>query len=226
MSDAPCLIIPAGTRFGYREGPPWRRRGRCLAHAPEDIRVGPGLHLFVAPNGSGKTTLLRTLAGLLPFLEGGSRPSGGVHYIADELRADPELKPLTFFRAWFRGEALNMARSLAETLRLDLGQPVGRLSRGNRQKVLLILAEVKAAFTPPGLLLMDEPLTGLDAETRAQVADLWAASAARAVRLVILHELESVRAADSLLSIHAGTLCHSRECQGGSWLATYRSLQA
>lgn len=226
MSDAPCLIIPAGTRFGYREGPPWRRRGRCLAHAPEDIRVGPGLHLFVAPNGSGKTTLLRTLAGLLPFLEGGSRPSGGVHYIADELRADPELKPLTFFRAWFRGEALNMARSLAETLRLDLGQPVGRLSRGNRQKVLLILAEVKAAFTPPGLLLMDEPLTGLDAETRAQVADLWAASAARAVRLVILHELESVRAPDSLLSIHAGTLCHSRECQGGSWLATYRSLQA
>lgn len=226
MSDAPCLIIPAGTRFGYREGPPWRRRGRCLAHAPEDIRVGPGLHLFVAPNGSGKTTLLRTLAGLLPFLEGGSRPSGGVHYIADELRADPELKPLTFFRAWFRGEALNLARSLAETLRLDLGQPVGRLSRGNRQKVLLILAEVKAAFTPPGLLLMDEPLTGLDAETRAQVADIWAASAARAVRLVILHELESVRAADSLLSIHAGTLCHSRECQGGSWLATYRSLQA
>ncbi len=226
MSAAPSLIIPAGTRFGYREGPPWQRRERCLARAADDIHVGPGLHLLVAPNGSGKTTLLRTLAGLLPFLEGGVRTSTGVHYIADELRADPELTPLSFFRAWFRGEALDLARSLAETLRLDLRQPVGRLSRGNRQKVLLILAEVKAAFAPPGLLLMDEPLTGLDAETRAQVADLWAASAARAVRLVILHELESVRAADSLLSIHDGTLRHSRVCQGGSWLATYHSLQA
>jgi len=226
MPDAPSLIIPAGTRFGYRQGPPWRRRDRCLALAPEAIHVGPGLHLVVAPNGSGKTTLLRTLAGLLPFLDGGQRVAGGVHYIADELRADPELKPLSFFRAWFRGEALELARSLAETLRLDLRQPLGRLSRGNRQKVLLILAEVKAAFTPPGLLLMDEPLTGLDAETRAQVADLWASSSARAVRLVILHELESVRAADSLLSIHAGTLRHSRECRGGSWLATYQSLQA
>ena len=226
MSDAPSLIIPAGTRFGYREGPPWRRRERCLARAADDIHVGPGLHLFVAPNGSGKTTLLRTLAGLLPFLEGGVRTEGGVNYIADELRADPELKPLSFFRAWFRGEALEQARALAQTLRLDLRQPIGRLSRGNRQKVLLILAEVKAAFNPPGLLLMDEPLTGLDAETRAQVADLWAASAARTVRLVILHELESVGSADSLLSIHAGTLRHSRECRGGSWLATYRSLQA
>lgn len=226
MSDAPCLIIPAGTRFGYREGLPWQRRERCLAHASEDIRIGPGLHLFVAPNGSGKTTLLRTLAGLLPFLEGGARTEAGVHYIADELRADPELKPLTFFRAWFRGEALDLARSLAESLRLDLCQQIGRLSRGNRQKVLLILAEVKAAFTPPGLLLMDEPLTGLDAETRAQVTGLWAASASRAVRLVILHELESVHAADSLLSIHDGILRHSRECRGGSWLATYQSLQA
>ena len=226
MANAPTLIIPAGTRFGYREGPPWHRRECCLARAAEDIHVGPGLHLFVAPNGSGKTTLLRTLAGLLPFLEGGARPAGGVHYIADELRADPELKALTFFRAWFRGEALDLARSLAETLRLDLRRPVGQLSRGNRQKVLLILAEVKAACAPPGLLLMDEPLTGLDAETRAQVADLWAASAARAVRLVILHELESVRAADSLLSIHDGTLRHSRECRDGSWLVTYQSLQA
>ena len=209
MADAPSLIIPAGTRFGYRDGSPWNRRERCLARAPEDIHVGPGLHLFVAPNGSGKTTLLRTLAGLLPFLEGGLRTEGGVHYIADELRADPELQPLRFFRAWFRGEALELARTLAEALRLDLRQPIGRLSRGNRQKVLL----------------MDEPLTGLDAETRAQVADLWAASAARTVRLVILHELESVRAADSLLSIHDGTLRHSRECRGGSWLATYHSLQ-
>ncbi len=226
MSDTPSLIIPAGTRFGYREGLPWQRRERCLARALEDIHVGPGLHLFVAPNGSGKTTLLRTLAGLLPFLEGGVRTRAGVHYVADELRADPELKPLTFFRAWFRGEALDLAVSLAETLRLDLRQPVGRLSRGNRHKILLILAEVKAAFMPPGLLLMDEPLTGLDAETRAQMVDLWAASAARAVRLVILHELESVRSADSLLSIHDGTLRHSRECQGGSWLSTYQSLQA
>jgi len=226
MPDAPRLTIPAGTRFGYREGLPWQRRDRCLASAPEAIDIGPGLHLFVAPNGSGKTTLLRSLAGLLPFLDGGAVPPSGVHYVADELRADPELKPLTFFRSWFQGEALDLARSLAQTLRLDLNQQIGRLSRGNRQKVLLILAEVKAVFTRPGVLLMDEPLTGLDVETRAQVADLWASSAASMVRLVILHELESVRTADSLLSIHGGKLLHSRECRGGSWLATYQSLQA
>ena len=226
MPDAPRLLIPAGTRFGYHEGPPWRRRELSLVRADQDILIGPGLHLLVAPNGSGKTTLLRTLAGLLPCLQGGACMDGCVHYFADELRADPELKARTFFRSWFHGEALEQAFALATSLRLDLNRPVAQLSRGNRQKLLLILAEVKAAFAGGGLLLMDEPLTGLDAETREQVIALWAASAATTVRLVILHELESVRSADTLLSIHGGLLRHVRERTGGSWMDSYKSLQA
>ena len=226
MSEQPALTIPAGTRFGYREGPLWHRRQRCLVETPQHVVTGPGLHLLVAPNGSGKTTLLRTLAGLLPALSGSVNAGGHVYYFSDELRADSELKPRTLFRSLLKNGALAMAEELAETLRLDLNRPIGQLSRGNRQKVLLILAEVKVAHENAGVLLMDEPLTGLDAETRAQMTALWSSAQTKAVRLVILHELESVRHADSLLSIHGGRLAHAREKSGATWLDTYHSLQS
>lgn len=225
MNSSPLLHIPGGTRFGYRAGLPWKRRSQCLVETTRDITAGPGLHLLVAPNGSGKTTLLRTLAGLSPTLHGQVKTGARVHYFADELRTDPEMKPSTFFRAWFKGESLQTAEKLAETLRLNLKCPIGKLSRGNRQKVLLIHAEVKAGLSPQSVLLMDEPLTGLDAETREQVTHLWATAGGTAMRLVIMHELECVRQADSLLTIAGGQLKHATERTGESWMNTYQTLQ-
>lgn len=223
----PRLSIPAGTQFGFRSGPVWRRRPRCLVEADEAIVTEPGLHLLVAPNGAGKTTLLRTLAGLSPALAGGVVREGCVHYFSDELRMDAELKPRALFRAWFGGESRQLAAELADRLKLPMDCPIGRLSRGNRQKVLLILAEVKIKHAGgPALLLMDEPLSGLDAETRVLVTDLWAAASTQAVRWVILHELESVRTADSLLTIRAGRLKHATTRLGGTWLETYQALQS
>ena len=226
MASETLLHIPGGTRFGYRAGLPWKRAAQCLVEVAEDIHTGTGLHLLVAPNGTGKTTLLRTLAGLSPALLGQVKTDAQVHYFAHELRVDPEMKPRTFFRVWFKGGSLATAEELAETLRLNLTTPIGKLSRGNRQKVLLILAEVKAAQSATSVLLMDEPLTGLDAETREQVTQLWATAGTRTMRLVIMHELECVRQADSLLTIARGQLRHATERRGSTWMETYRSLQS
>lgn len=225
MAPAPQLHLPEGSRFGYRVGLPWNRRAHCLVEVPEAVHAQPGLHLLVAPNGSGKTTFLRTLAGLIPPLAGAVTLQAQVHYFADELRADPEMKPITFFRSWFKGESLAAVERLAASLRLDLRCPIGKLSRGNRQKVLLIMAEVKAAQSHASLLLMDEPLTGLDAETREQVTQLWAESHYRTVRLVVMHELECVRQADSLFTIVRGQLRHTTERKGPTWMDTYHTLQ-
>jgi ABC-2 type transport system ATP-binding protein/manganese/iron transport system ATP-binding protein len=223
--SSPHLHIPAGTQFGYHTGFGNRQPHR-LVEATEDLTAGPGLHLFVAPNGAGKSTLMRTLAGLAPALHGSLSTRGHIHYFSDELRSDSELKPRTLFRAWFKGAALEHAEQLADTLRLNLKCPIGKLSRGNRQKVLLIQAETEIAHAESSLLLMDEPLSGLDRETREVVTGIWAAAKPSVLRLIIIHELESVRDADSLFTIARGTLRHARERSGPSWLETYRSLQS
>ncbi len=187
-----------------------------LVNTTAEISVGPGLHLLVAPNGSGKTTLLRTLAGLHPAIHGSPTIKGRVHYVSDELKMDGELAPRALFQAWFTNGALKQAHELAEKFKLDLKCAIGKHSRGNRQKVLLIVAETLAAHAPSTVLLMDEPFTGLDGGTRDTVAAHWA-STPSVLRLVVLHELESVGQADSLFTIAKGTLHHTRERKDRSW---------
>ncbi|RBP36385.1 ABC transporter family protein [Roseimicrobium gellanilyticum] len=222
---APSIDIEPGTRFGYQSGPIWKKKSKVLVEAGEKVRVGPGLHLFVAPNGAGKTTLIRSLAGLLQPISGCLSVNGTVHYFADELRMDPELKPKALFRSVLGSEAREHAMKLADTLKLSVTTPISKLSRGNRQKTILILAESQLQQVKRSVLLMDEPLSGLDAETREQVVDLWAKSSTQVVRLVIMHELESVHHADSLFTIHSGALRHTSTKSGSSWMDTYHSLQ-
>lgn len=222
---APSIDVEPGTKFGYRSGPFWNRKSKVLVDTEEKVQVGPGLHLFVAPNGAGKTTLLRSLAGLTNPITGRLSVDGQVHYFSDELRMDPELKPKTLFKSLLGSHAHEHALKLSETLKLSLTKPIGKLSRGNRQKTLLILAESQLQQAERSVLLMDEPLSGLDAETREQVVDLWASSSSQVVRFVIMHELESVHNADSLFTIRSGVLRHAASKTGSSWMDTYRSMQ-
>jgi ABC-2 type transport system ATP-binding protein/manganese/iron transport system ATP-binding protein len=223
ISAPPQLNVPAGAQFGHRSRLPFGKKHRVLVNAATEMTVGPGLHLLVAPNGSGKTTLLRTLAGLHPALQGSPSIVGRVHYVSDELKMDPELKPASLFGAWFANGALKHARQLAEKFKLDVNCAIGKHSRGNRQKVLLIIAETLAAHAGSTVLLMDEPFTGLDSGTRDTVAAHWA-STPKILRLVVLHELESVGQADSLFTIAKGTLRHTRERKGPTWAETCCTL--
>jgi ABC-2 type transport system ATP-binding protein/manganese/iron transport system ATP-binding protein len=181
---------------------------------------------MTAPNGSGKTTLLRTLAGLCQPLCGEVIVTGGVCYIGDELCCDREIKVRTFFKCWFSSELMEHAKELADKLRLSLNTPIGKLSRGNRQKILLILAEVKAAQKLNSVLLMDEPLAALDAVTRQQMIDLWLSASPQTLRLVITHELESIHEANSLLTVVDGRLRHVGKREDRTWLQIYHSLHS
>ena len=224
--NQPALQIASGTQFGHWGGLFWNRRPRVLVEARETISLPSGLHLLVAPNGAGKTTLMRTLAGLHPALSGRSEIRGTVHYVSDQLEFDGELSARDFFRAWFCGNARSYAENLGDTLGLNIKTPIRQLSLGNRQKMLLCVAETLGAHSGPSLLLLDEPLAGMDVQTREKVAELWAASGSSLLRLVVLHELESIPEADSLFTVVGGRLRHARERIRGSWLKTYQSLRA
>jgi ABC-2 type transport system ATP-binding protein len=128
---------------------------------------------FIGPNGAGKTTTIRLLLDLLHPSSGRAtilgldahRDSVAVRqatgYLPGEFGLDVRMTGRQVIRYFgrLRGlDGLGAAQHVADRLDLDLDVPMGRLSRGNRQKFGI----VQALFHGPQLLILDEPTTGLD----------------------------------------------------------------
>lgn len=210
-----------------------------VAVAGLDLTVRTGeFYALLGPNGAGKTTTLRMVAGLLRP-DAGTIDVLGIDALADPLAAkrrvawlpdDPllydKLTPLEYleFVAGLWGiDAATAATRAGELLRwLDLWDArdarCETFSRGMKQKAAL----AGALIHDPALLILDEPLTGLDAGAARQVKDLLTARV-RAGGTVILttHILEvAERLADRIGIIRAGrlvaegTLAELRAAQG------------
>jgi ABC-2 type transport system ATP-binding protein len=151
-----------------------KQYGRRLGIDGLDLEIMPGeIFGFIGPNGAGKTTTIRLLLDLLHPTSGRAEVLGfdshrdsvavrrSVGYLPGEFGLDARLtgrELLTHFAKLRHMGDLGTAPRLAERLGLDLDLPMGRLSRGNRQKTVL----VQALFHQPPLLILDEPTTGLD----------------------------------------------------------------
>lgn len=128
---------------------------------------------FLGPNGAGKSTTIRILMGFLHPTHGSAtifgadcrrdsaRLKADIGYLPGELRLYPWLSARRALDLWsrIRGRDLrDHGRELAEGFGLPLELPVGRMSRGMKQKLGLLLALVHQ----PRLLILDEPTSGLD----------------------------------------------------------------
>ncbi len=149
-----------------------------------EVRRGEVLGL-VGPNGAGKTTTVRILTGLLDPTEGDVEIAGhsvkgdpmkaraALGYVPDGAPLYPNLSPKQHLLLVGRLHGLSDAESIGEAVRLlehlDLGaridDPVGTFSRGMRQKAALACA----LLPKPELLVLDEPLGGLDAPSAAML---------------------------------------------------------
>ncbi len=175
---------------------------------------------FVGPNGAGKTTTLRILAGIFPP-SGGRASLGGVDLVRDPVGAKRRLGfvPDTpeLFAHLTVAEHLELAGRLhgvedrdarAERLLRELEIDDRRdhlpdsLSRGMRQKVAIAWAFLHA----PDVLLLDEPLSGLDPiGIRTAKAAIRARADAGSAVIISSHQLELVEAmCDSILIIARG----------------------
>ncbi|MGI5348760.1 ABC transporter ATP-binding protein [Streptomyces sp. CA-250714] len=152
-----------------------------------DLTVEQGEILgFLGPNGAGKTTTLRMLTTLLPPTSGTATVAGhdliadprGVRerigYVAQSGGVDPTVsvrEELTTQGRLYRlgkAEAARRTGELARELGLSalLDRPCGALSGGQRRRLDIAMALTHS----PALLFLDEPTTGLDPGSRA---DLW-----------------------------------------------------
>jgi ABC-2 type transport system ATP-binding protein len=202
-----------------------KRFGGAVAVDGLDLRVEAGsIYALLGPNGAGKTTSLRMVVGLErpdsgTIFVGGvdalARPmdaKAGIAWLPDEPLLYDKLMPLEYlaFVAGLWNVPADVAVPRATELLEQLGLEAKRdarcesLSRGMRQKVAL----AGALIHDPHLLILDEPLTGLDAGAARVVKDMLR-QRSRSGKTVILttHILEvAERLADRIGIIRAGRL--------------------
>jgi ABC-2 type transport system ATP-binding protein len=139
-----------------------------------DLEVGRGeVFGFLGPNGAGKSTTMRLLLDLIRPTAGSARILGldsrkdsveirrRVGFLPGDLALYPKLTgqaALDYLAQLRGGVDRRMRDSLAERFDADLERPIRQLSTGNRQKLGLI----QAFMHEPELLILDEPIAGLD----------------------------------------------------------------
>jgi ABC-2 type transport system ATP-binding protein len=183
--------------------------------------IQPGLTALLGPNGAGKSTMLKLITGQL-------RPSAGkltvlgenpfanpnvfrqLGYCPDLENSYDEMSGRDFVSllgamAGLKGETLRrkVAESIEEVGMTEAaGLRIGGYSKGMRQRIKL----AQAIIHDPQVVIMDEPLNGLDPVARRHLQDLMAALAARGkcvlVSSHILHEVEQLT--HNLLLINKG----------------------
>ncbi|MFV0426676.1 MAG: metal ABC transporter ATP-binding protein [Beutenbergiaceae bacterium] len=201
LADPPLLLAGASVVAGRSQ----------ILH-PTDVRVDAGEAVAVmGANGSGKSTLIRAALGLIPLSQGNARlfgvnahqgrprvPWHRVGYVPQRAAINSPV-PSTAFevaqtgllgaRKW-RVSRSQRHRVMAAMEQMDVAnlanRPFGVLSGGQAQRVIIARALVRN----PDLLLLDEPLAGVDVLTQMALARLLADLHGQGRTVVmVLHEL-------------------------------------
>jgi ABC-2 type transport system ATP-binding protein len=205
--------------------------GEVLGVNRVELVLEPGITALVGPNGSGKTTLLNLATGLLrpdrgevrvlgldpgngeelfrlvgyaTQYEGFPRGATGLGFLTGQLR----------LHGLGRREAVARAAEVLERVGLvdAARRKIAAYSKGMRQRIKLAAAIAHR----PAVLLLDEPLNGLDPMARAEMMDLFRRQADEGLHVVvsshILHEVDAV--ADRVVLLHAGYVVAEGEIEG------------
>ncbi len=205
--------------------------GEVLGVNRVNLSVPPGITGLVGPNGSGKTTLMNLTAGLLNPTRGSisvlgltpDHPEDMFRLVGYATQYDafpPGLTGFQFIESFLRihgygrVEAEELTWKAIERVNLidAAGRKVAGYSKGMRQRIKL----AQAIAHRPSVLILDEPLNGLDPMARAEVISLFRELAAGGLHVLvsshILHEVDLI--SDQVVLIHGGYVVAEGEIGG------------
>ncbi len=205
--------------------------GEILGVNRVNLAIAPGITSLVGPNGSGKTTLMNLMTGMLRPTRGRVRVLGvGVNdpealfrrvgYCA-QFDSFPRGMTGREFVSYFlslhgyeRAEVRELTERALERVQLSdaAGRKVAGYSKGMRQRIRL----AQAIAHNPAVLILDEPLNGLDPMARAEIIRLFRQLADEGLYLVvsshILHEVDMM--SDSVILLNNGYVVAEGDVHG------------
>ncbi len=221
MTGHNCIVFDDVSRF----------YGDVLGVNHVNLTIPPGITSLVGPNGSGKTTLMNLMTGLIRPTRGSIRVLGispenpealfrlvgyctqfdsfpkamtGYQFVSSYLRVHGYSREEADQRTW---EALDKV-----SMREAAHRKVAGYSKGMRQRIKL----AQALSHSPRVLVLDEPLNGLDPMARAETIALFQALGRQGVHVIvsshILHEVD--RISDQVVLLSSGYVVAEGQIQG------------
>lgn len=200
---------------------------------------------FLGPNGAGKSTTMKLLTGSLAPTSGRARIAGvdvqsdrmgaaaKIGYLPENGPLYPDMTPRSLLS--FFGEARGMSGGRLKermeyviercALKQVIGKPIGKLSKGYRQRVGM----AQALLHDPEVLILDEPTAGLDPNQVEQVRELLRSIGKSKTVLLSTHILREVKAvAQRVLFVDQGRLVHDGavDSLGGDEIAMERKFHS
>jgi ABC-2 type transport system ATP-binding protein len=205
--------------------------GEILGVNRVNLQIAPGITSLVGPNGSGKTTLMNLMTGLLKPTSGnisvlGTSPDeseamfqklGYCSQFDSFPRGATAREFIEFYlrvHGYTKQEVVEMTHAALERVSLTdaADRKVSAFSKGMRQRVRL----AQSIAHNPSVLVLDEPLNGLDPMARAEIIRLFRQLADAGMYLIIsshiLHEVDMM--SDSVVLIHNGYVVAEGEVHG------------
>lgn len=223
LGEPLTLVRLQNVSLGYNSVP-------VLQAVSMDVRAG-SLVGVAGPNGSGKTTLFRSILGLLPVVSGSlfrSCPLSSFGYVPQNATLDPEF-PLSvgevvemggYGRVWpyqpFPAVEKKRVGDVLELVGLKHLKAKSFFACSGGQKQRLLIA--RALMVDPKIMILDEPLSGVDEESRRSITELLI-KLTRQNRLAMIfssHDLEMVqRVADQIVRVDHGKIWLEERKAGG-----------
>ena len=218
---APVAAAGEGARIEFQRASRWY--GPVIALNDVTVTVGPGVTGLLGPNGAGKSTFLKLAAGQLAPSQGAvsllGKPAWGspelYHHVGICPEPDAFYEGLTGFQfliallrlsGFEEAECRRRAEAALEMVALQEARDrkIGGYSKGMRQRIKM----AQALAHDPQVLLLDEPVSGMDPVNRRRVVDLVKRLGREGRTILvsshILHEVEAMTR--RVLLIHNGRI--------------------
>lgn len=194
-----------------------KRFGTKTALDDISLSIGRGKIIgLLGPNGSGKTTLIKTANGLLMPTKGevlidglkpGCETKAKISYLPDKNCLSDKMKIcelIKMFDDFYSDFDMSKAYGMIESLKIDPSDKLKTLSKGNKEKVQLILVMSRNAE----LYLLDEPIGGVDPVARDYILDSiisnYSESAAVIISTHLISDIEKLL--DEVVFINNGKI--------------------